>query len=189
MRKELISELKRAFTYLKDRTRIILLCLVLLVIGTMFYNIFKAAFFIVLLTAVAGVSKVYHRFFKSSVGVDFVLFSTIIVAIAYKNIMFTMITGWTSLIVADTLGSRFSHTSIISLIGLSAVAVISPLLSPLPIIYWAVLLTLIFQVIAAALYSIMGSGLDRLAVFLVTHALFNYFLIFSFAEEIILFIR
>jgi hypothetical protein len=186
MEKKTSSSLEKIFPLIKNRARMVVVFGILFVLTIMFSSYIKAGLFILLFIALSGVSKFYHKFFKSTIGVDLVFFTTMMIALAYNNILLTLIIAWPGLIIADSLGTKFSHTSVVSLIGLTIIALVAKLLMStlLPFIISAIILMVIYETITCVAYYFLGSSFDKIAVFLVSHLMFNLFLIFSFAQSL-----
>lgn len=180
--KQLNKKLKKTFEIITKYKSIILIFFILIFSSLVFTSI-RAIMFSMLFILLGSISKLYHRFFKSTLGIDLILFFTLLIHQNYHNFLLAFIVGWVSLIIADTLSLRFSYTSIISLIGLTAIIFISKFIT-LPIIFTLILLTIIYEIITVLLYYLMGSSLDKILMYLISHLIFNMFLIFSFAEKL-----
>ena len=168
----------------KHRARLILVSLILLAAFLVFSEYIKATVFVLIFIALSSVSKIYHRLFRSTLGIDLVFFSTVMTALVYKNILLSLIVAFPGLILADTVGTKFSPTSIVSLILLTVVSAAAKLLSGLPLIYAAIILLVIFEAGAWALYNLQGSSLDKVLLFVSSHFVFNMFMIFTFSETL-----
>ncbi len=184
MIKKVKKSLKKIFHVVKNKTRMLILFFILFVLGMIYSQYLKAVFFVILFILIAGVSKFYHRFFKSSLGIDLVFFLTIIISLAYKNIFFSLLVAWLGLIIADSLGHKFSYTSLVSLAGLTMIVLIARVL-PFTAIISAIILTLIFEIYSIIVYLILGSSFDRIILYLVSHLCFNLFLIFTISESLL----
>jgi hypothetical protein len=184
MEKKIIHYLKDAFLLVRNRARIILVFILLLAITLAYFRYLKAAIFVIVFIFLGGVSKIYHRFFRSTIGIDLVFFTTIMTAIAYRNPVLSLVVGWAGLVIADTIGTRFSYTSVVSLIGLTSVALVSGFIVFLPVIISGFILLVIFEIISVLLYVLLGSSYDKILLFLISHFLFNIFMILSFAGSL-----
>ena len=173
--------LEKLYPLIKNRARIIIILTLFLILTLFYYRFVKISIYVIAFIIVGGLSKFYHRFLKSTIGIDLVLFTTIMTALVYKSVILSLIVGWLGLVIADTIGSRFSYTSFVSLIGLASVSIVSQLIISLPIIAGAIILIIIFEIISAIFYVLMGSSPQKITVFLVSHLLFNVFMILNFA--------
>jgi hypothetical protein len=179
--------LEKIFIFIKDKKRLVLIALILLVLGFAFSQYVKTLIFVAIFIALGGISKFYHRFFKSTVGIDLILYTTLMAAIVYRNMFFSFAVGWVGLIIADSLGMKFSYTSIISLSGLTVVILMSRFFIGLPIIFSLILLTVIFEIVSILMYYFMGSSPQKILIFLISHLLFNLFMIFTFTETLVMY--
>ncbi|MBN2367531.1 hypothetical protein JXC34_00805 [Candidatus Woesearchaeota archaeon] len=172
--------LKKLFSEVKKRQRLIIISIIVLLL----FLAYSKFFIIVIFISLAGISKIYHRFFKSSIGIDLVFFTGIMASLVYSPVL-GLIVSWAGLIIADTLGSRFTHTSVMTLFGLTIVALLSKFFALLPIVTAAIMLTIIFEVLMVLLYHfVIGSSPQRIFLFISTHLCFNLLLIMNFAVSL-----
>ncbi len=181
--KALSDYLKKVFPVIKDRKKLIVIFLILVIFGITYSRYLKALFFLAIFIAAGGASKFYHRLFKTSVGIDLVFFTTIMISLVYKNLFFSLLNAWLGLIIADNFGQKLSYTSIVSLVGLSIIAIAAKFM-PFSFLISAIVLTIIFEIYSVISYNLLGSSLDKIAVYFATHFAFNIFLILSFAESL-----
>lgn len=174
------KHLKKIFSFLRARRRLILILLITLLFLFMYLKYLVIIIFILL----AGVSKFYHRFFKSSLGLSLVLFTTIMTMLIYNNLILGFIVAWLGLLLADFIGNKLSYTSLVSIFILSFIVLISSFFVNLPLITAYIVLTIIFEILSIILYYLMGSSPQKIIIYLVSHLLFNLFLILTFAEKI-----
>ena len=177
---DLNKELKSVFGHIMKRKKLILIGTISLLLLLLYSRLFIIIIFIFL----GGISKIYHRFFRSALGIDLVFFTTVMTALVYGRAL-ALVVAWAGLIIAEMLGSRFSYTSMVTLIGLTTIVFLAKFFAALPLVAAAILLTLIFEIIMAILYYfVIGSSLYRIYLFLSSHLAFNLFMIFSFAVKI-----
>ncbi len=182
MEKEIKKALNKIFSIFQNRLRFVLIMVILFLVVAFFMQYIKAIIIAIIFIILAGLSKFYHRFFKSSLGIDLVFFTTLMICLAYNNMFLSFLVGWLGLIIADTIGSRFSYTSVISLSALSIVILVSRFFSGIDIMLSAIILTIIYDSAAVFLYTLMGSTYNRIIVFLASHFFFNLFLIVNFSR-------
>ena len=181
--KRLRDYLKKAFPFVKDKTKLVVISVILIIFGILYSRFIWQIIFLAVFIALGGISKIYHRIFKSTIGIDLVFFTTIMLSLVYRNMFFSLINAWLGLIIADTVAQKFSYTSIVSLIGLTCIVLIARFL-PFSLILSAVILDIIFEIYSAISYALLGSPPDKIIIYFVTHFLFNMFLIFTFAESL-----
>ena len=174
------KHLKKIYSLLKKRQRLVLILLITLLILSMYLRYLIIIIFILL----AGLSKFYHRFFKSSLGISLVLFTTIMTMLVYKNIILGLTVAWLGLLLADFVGNKLSYTSLVSIFILSFIVLISQFFVNLPLITTYIILTIIFEILSIILYYLIGSSPQKIIIYLVSHLSFNLFLILTFAEKI-----
>ncbi|AJF61639.1 TPA: hypothetical protein HA239_03890 [Candidatus Woesearchaeota archaeon] len=173
-------DLKETFKKLKSRnTGVILLIFIIIVLMS---GVLRQIFFAAIFIAAAGLSKIYHRFFKSSLGIDLVLYTTLMVSFVYRDIILSLVVGWAGLVVADAVGQKFNYTSFVSVIGLTAVVLLSNLFIGLPLVTSLIALTIVYELIASSLYFMMGSSFARILTFAGSHLLFNLIIITSLTD-------
>jgi hypothetical protein len=183
MKRNLKNYLQESFSYVIGNKRFILVVALTFMLMVVYFSILKNILLIVFLIAIASVSKMYHRLFRSHLGIDLVFFSCIIAAYRFGTAT-GLFVGWTSLVAADLLAGRFSHTSLISLIGLGTISIITPLFSEIPFITAGIIITVIYEIIVLPLYFLLGSDLFKILTFLVSHLVFNVFVITNVAQLI-----
>ncbi len=179
------NSFEKAFSAIKGRKSIPMIFLIALFLCITYSRYIKTLAFVVLFIVIGGLSKFYHRLFRSTLGIDLVLFLTIMISLAYRNLLLSLFAGWLGLVAADTIGQKFSHMSLVSLVSLTIVALTSRLLLGLPTAMAAIVLTVAFEAVSAVFYYFMGSPPDKIALFLASHFIFNLFLILSFSGQLI----
>ncbi|MFH2019970.1 MAG: hypothetical protein ABIJ34_01020 [archaeon] len=169
---------------LKQNNKAILSGLVVLFVVMIYSSYLKSIIVSILFIFLSGISKIYHRYFKSTIGIDFICFLTLMISLVYNNILLSFLVGFAGLIIADVLGTRLSHTSLVSMIGITAIILASGLFNRFPLTLSLVVLTLAFEIISVIFYNLLGSSPDKIIIFFVTHFAFNMFLIFTFSGMI-----
>ncbi len=142
----------------------------------------RTTIFILVLIVIGSLSKIYHKFLKSKLGLDFILFPTLIVSLTYNNIILGFVVGIPSILIADYLANKLSHYTLVTLIGLCSVIILSKFFLTFPLVIALILLTLIFEIITVVFYYLMGSSLPQIILFFTSHLVFNLVLIFSFTN-------
>lgn len=178
---DLLKQLQKVFGFLKKHKKIILIILISLFVILMFFEQVKKIIFILIFIALSSVSKLYHKIFKSTIIIDVVLFTTLLVSLVYKNIFLGFVVGIPSLLLADYFGAKLSHYSLVSLIGLGIVILLSQFIGFLPLTISLIILTIIYELYACFLYYLLGSSPTQIIMFVVSHFISNMIMIFSFA--------
>jgi len=177
------ESLKSLYSHIKKNKKIVLLSFIILFLILTYSQYIKTLIVSIIFILFSSISKIYHKFFKSTIGIDLVLFLTLIISITYNQFLGFFV-GFSGLILADMIATKINYTSLISLIGLTMVILLSKFLINFPIIIGMIILTLIYELISVILYYLMGSSPQKIFIFLISHIIFNLFMILSFAETI-----
>jgi hypothetical protein len=178
--------LKTIYTYSKKNIKLVLITFILLFTFILLSEQVKVIFVTIIFIILASLSKIYHRFFKSTIGIDLILFLTLIISYRYNNPLLSFFVGYISLILADLIGSKISHTSVVSLISLTFVILLSRILFLFDLVPTFIFLTILFEIITIFLYKyVLSSSLPRILTYLFSHFIFNMILILNFTELII----
>lgn len=170
--------LKTLYNLIRKHKRIILITTILLFASLLLLDYVKAVFYSIIFIALSSVSKIYQRFFKSSIGIDLVLFSTLMISLIYQNIILTFLASYISLILADVIGTKLSHTSLVSLIGLTVIIFVSTINLGLGIMYSMIVLSILYSIITSLLYYYMlGSSPQRIGLYFGSQMIFNLIII------------
>ena len=129
------KKLKIVFDYLTKHKNITLLSLILILSLLFFSQYLKHVFISIIFILIAGISKVYQRFLKNTLGLNLILFPTLMIGLVYKNTILALSVGWISLILADYVAIKLSHTSLVSLFGITLIVFLSKLFYTFPIIF------------------------------------------------------
>jgi|APSaa5957512622_1039677.scaffolds.fasta_scaffold69443_2 hypothetical protein len=179
------NKLKLMFDFIKKHKRIILIITILLFTSLLLLDYVKAVFYSIIFIGISSVSKTYQRIIKSSIGIDLVLFSTLMISLAYHNIVLTFLVSYISLILADIIGTKLSHTSLVSLIGLTIIIFVSSFNFGLNIMYTMILLSLVYSIITSLLYYYMlGSSPQRISLYFFSQIIFNLIIIINLSIPI-----
>ena len=166
--------LRSGFSFLKKKHFLIIVLLLLIILLNL--NSIKPLIFAAAFIVISGFSKFYHRFFRSTLGVDTILYFSLIISLKYGP-MLGILVAWPSLFLADFIANRLSHTSIATLIGLTAVILAARIFTFTA--FSLVVLTLMYETIMVIQYYMLGSRLDKIGIFLISNLLFNLALISS----------
>jgi len=128
-------------------------------------------------------SLMYGRWFKPSIGVELIMLGTVTTGMIYGTIP-AIIVGWIALFFAEVLTNRFTYSTFISFIGLFVIALVIPLLQNLSITWVGILMTLLYDLIIAPGYLLMGSHPWKTIVFVTPHIIFNLW-VFVFVAPLV----
>lgn len=149
----------------------IIAVLILLVLLYLFRSFIAMVVVMATFILVGVVSMMYNRWIKISVGVELIMLGMVITAVVYGSIP-GMIVGFAALFFAEVITDRFTYSTFVSFIGIFAVTIVTPRLD-FSITWIGILMTLLYDVIIAPGYLLMGSSPWRTALFVVTHIIFN----------------
>ena len=176
--KNIDKPLQRLFNEIKKRKTLFLIILILLVLGLFFLSYVKNFLVVILFVVIGALSKIYHKFFKSSLSLDLVLFLTLITLFTY-NVLSAFIVAYLGLLGGDYLAGKLRHTSLISLFCLGTIIFIGSLFLGIPIKISLIILLIIYNIISAVIYYFLGSPIQRIITYLLSNFSFNLFLILS----------
>ncbi len=154
----------------------------LLLICLLFGQKFKPVTAILLLMLLATFSTFYYNYFHSPVNIELVKFSTILVASAYgafPGVIFGVIAS----IFSRIWGGRLDHRVFISLIGITTIAILAPMLS-FDILIAGIILTFIYHLITIPLSIALGDNPGFVITYALTNTAFNAIVFYSAAPFI-----
>jgi hypothetical protein len=176
--------LEFGFDSIMKNKKVLLIFIIVAVLAIKNLQHIRTAMFIIIFILLSGISKLYHQFFKSSIGIDLVFFTTVMTVLVYHNSALGLIVAWPGLIIADIAGKRFSYTSLVSLIALTIVALTGGFLI-FPITLSAFILIIIYETVSILFYYyVLGSSIEKIGIFLLSHFVFNAFLVLTFADSL-----
>ncbi|MCK4550375.1 MAG: hypothetical protein KAT91_00300 [Candidatus Aenigmarchaeota archaeon] len=157
------------------KTQNIKIALVLLAITSLIFTAYvKSLVFIIVFIVAAAASKLIQELFPFVVGLDFVLFVTVLSTMHYGWIV-----GATVGCVSSFVGSVYRirqqmDTAIIPLFGYIAIALITPYLLSLNLLFLGILCALIYATIMSLIFLHLRADIFNTATFFITTILFNY---------------
>jgi len=181
--KNIDKPLQRLFNEIKKRKRLFLVGLILLIFALIFSNHVKNFLIIILFVMISAISKLYHKFFKSSLSLDLVLFLSL-VTVFTMNSLSAFVVAWLGLLLGDYLAGKLRHTSLISLLCLSTIILVANLFTGLHLIFSFITLLIIYNIMSAIIYYFLGSSPQRILMYLISNLSFNLFLILTFGNMI-----
>ena len=181
--KNIDKPLQKVFKAIEKRKKLVLIGFIILILAVAYSsyvkNIIIMAFFIV----IAAVSKIYHKFFKSTLSLDLVLFTTL-VSVFTMGVLPAFVVAYLGRIGGDYLSGRLKHTTLISLFCLTLIILIANLFVDLPVMFSLIVILIIYNIISAVLYYFIGSSFQKILVYLISNLSINLFLIFTFGNMI-----
>src|SRR3989338_1614019 len=117
-------------------------------------------------------SLIYNRWIKLSLGAELVMLGTVVTGLVYGRWQ-ALIVGVVALFFAEVITDRFTYSTFVSFIGIFVVAMVAPMLQNVGITSAGILMTILYDVIIAPGYLLMGSSPLRTTLFVATHILFN----------------
>ena len=132
----------------------------------------KPFFFIAIFLLLSSVSLIYNRWLKTSLGIEFVMLSTVMTARVYGPIPGAIV-GFIGLTAAEIIGTGFNARTLISLGAIAIIGLITPFFSSLSILAAGMILTIIYDLMIIPFYQLAGSSPGRSALFVVTHIIWN----------------
>lgn len=157
------------------KTQNIKIALVLLAIASLIFTAHvKSLVFISIFIVVAAASKLIQEFFPFVVGLDFVLFVTVLSTMHYGWIVGAMV-GCISSFVGSVYRIRQQmDTAIVPLFGYIAIALIVPYLLSLNLLFLGILSALIYAIMMSLIFLHLRADIFNTATFFTTTILFNY---------------
>ncbi len=132
------------------------------------------AFFIFL----GVMSMMYNRWVKVSLGFELIMLGTVITGLVYGRVP-ALVVGAVALFFSEVITDRFTYSTFVSFIGISAVAMAVPLVAGISVAWAGIWMTLLYDAIIGPGYVLMGSSPWRTLLFVVTHIMFNIW-VFAF---------
>lgn len=148
---------------------VILAISIFLLLKDMIKNVFIISFLILL----GGVSKIYQRYFKVQIGIEFIMLATVISGYVYGSFVGAIV-GFFTFALATYFTGRFSHTLIISFILITLVGIAAPFFRNTSITVAGITLTLIYDIILIPVYIGWFRGrIPKIMLFAISHFVWN----------------
>jgi hypothetical protein len=132
---------------------------------------------------IGAASLFYHRFIKVSLGFELIMLVTVLAGFLY-GIPTALLTALAAMLLAFLLTGHFTQGSVVSFVGITAVALLTPFFKGFGISTAGIILTIIYDIIIAAGYIALGSRIERTALFVFTHIAFNVWVFIALAPGI-----
>ena len=158
----------------------------LVVIGIIFLVVFasliKQTLIISLLILLGGISKIYQRYFRAQVGIEFIMLATVVTGFVYGSIVGGIV-GFVTFSLATYFSGRFSHSLFPSFIMVTIVGMVSPLFNSVAVA--GIVLTIIYDILLAYIYIAWFRGrIHRVLLFTLTHFFWNLYVFTKIAPSL-----
>ncbi|MBN1503108.1 hypothetical protein JW930_06185 [Candidatus Woesearchaeota archaeon] len=163
----------------------ILISLLALVIILLLKRRLSSIFLVIILIFLASVSIYWKRFTRLSLGIELNSFVTIILSSTYTTI-FGLVIGVITVFIGYLLNRRVCMYMFIPMIGVSLIAFLSPLFSPLGITTAGIVLNLIYNGIIHFIYVVLlkNNFLNSILSFSINFLL-NIYLFYYIAPQLV----
>jgi len=125
--------------------------------------------------AIGAGSMLYNRWLKYSLGVELIMLGIVITGLVYGRIP-ALIVGWIALFIAMVITNSFMHSSFVSFVGIFVVVMAIPLFQGISVTWVGIWMTLLYDLVIAPGYLLMGSSPWRTLLFVGSHIIFNVWL-------------
>lgn len=156
---------------------ILMAALAALALIFLFGQSIKFMLIVTALIVAASLSTFYHNYLKSPVNLELIKFATILTAATY-GLIIGLTVAVISTIASKIISEKLDQTAIVSLLGITAVAIAASILSSWNIVTLGITLVLLYHLITAPLQMALGGTFAYGVVYVGSNVLFNV-LIFS----------
>ena len=171
--------------YLIQKKGIIAVILVVFLLLILFRNLFSEIIVITGLIIIGFCSLLYNRFIRVSLGIEFIMLSTVTAGVIYGPIA-AFITGGIALFAAEVFNQSFQHSTIVSFFGIAAVSIATPFFSPwLSIPALGMTMAILYNAIIFPGYILLGSQPWKCILFTATDLVFNAWVFIAIAPKLI----
>lgn len=158
--------------------------ILIIVLNTML-NLVKHVLIISFLILLGGISKIYQRYFRVQVGIEFIMLAAVVSGYIYGAFVGGVV-GFFTFSLATFFSGRFSHTLIISFILTTLVGMAASLFGNASITVVGITLTLIYNLILIPIYIGWFSGrVSRILLFSATHIFWNVWVFTTIAPYLV----
>ncbi|MBI4210150.1 MAG: hypothetical protein HY544_01410 [Candidatus Diapherotrites archaeon] len=167
-----LAESLRAYYF-----HILIAALAVLALIFLFGQSIKFMVIVTALVAIASLSTFYQNYIKSPINFELIKFATILTAATY-GLVTGLAVAVISTIASKVISEKLDQTAIVSLLGITAVAIAASMFSTWNIVTLGIVLTLSYHLITAPLQMALGGTFAYGAVYVGSNVLFNV-LVFS----------
>lgn len=154
-----------------------------IVIVVLFASIIKQTLIISLLILLGGISKIYQRYIKAQVGIEFIMLSTVVTGFIYGSFIGAIV-GFSTFSLATYFSGRFSHNLFPSFIMVTIVGMLSPLFNNVTTA--GIVQTLVYDIILGYIYLAWFRGrIHKILIFTFTHFLWNLYVFIKIAPILV----
>ena len=163
---------KIARNFLNNKTNLFLSVIFVLFI-VLFFTLIKNAFIIVFLIFISWILKFYERYVTLQIGVEFVMFTTILISYSYGPLIGAF-SGVAALFLSTSWGGRYTASVFIAFILIVFVSFLVVPLKFLGITTVGIILSILYDIILYFIYMNFLSGrMEKAIIFSVSHSIFN----------------
>lgn len=173
------SFVKPVIDWIFENRILSLIFLVSFIFILFFLNVFadfvKHTVILSFLILLGGISNIYQRYLREiHLGVEFMMLSTILAGYVYGPLVGGTV-GFLTFSLAMYFEGRFSHTLFVSFILMTLVGIGASFFTATSITVAGITLTILYDLIFAPVYiTLFRAKIPKLAVFIITHIIWNY---------------
>ncbi len=157
----------------------------LLLLLNMIAGLVKHVLIISFLILLGGVSKIYQRFFKVQLGIEFIMLTTVVSGYVYGPFVGAVV-GLFTFALSTYFSGFFSHTLALSFVLIAFVGFFSSFFEGTSIKTAGITLTLIYNLIFVPIYVVWFRGrLTRIFLFSITHIIWNIWVFSTIAPYLL----
>jgi len=161
------------------------LALVLFIILLVFFGQYiRFITTVVVLIAIGFASMLYNRVLRISLGVEFILLVTVLAGYKY-NPLVAFFVGAVALFSIEVFNSSFQHSTIVSFFGLGVVSLAIPLFADSSITVVGISMALLYNLVIAPGYFVLGSEPWKTVLFVVSDIIFNIWVFIVIAPRLV----
>jgi len=164
---------------------VVLAIIFIVVVVKMMMDLVKHTIVISFLILLGGVSKIYQRYFKVQVGIEFIMLTTVVSGYVYGAFVGAIV-GLFTFSLATYFSGRFSHNLVISFILMALVGIASSFFTNVSITTAGIVLTLVYNIILIPIYIGFFRGrFTRIFLFSATHIFWNLWVFTALAPYLV----
>ena len=151
----------------------------------LYFAFVKEAIILAAFIALGAISRLWQRFFPAPIGANLIMLFAVISGAGYGSFA-GMLVGIVSLIISSIMVQDDLATTAAPIFAMSVVGYLAGILSisASNISLWGLALTVLYDAVISVEHILLGRANINTVIFVVTHLVFNYFVFFTFAPEI-----
>jgi hypothetical protein len=164
---------------------VVLTVIFAVVVLKMMMDLVKHVVVISFLILLGGISKIYQRYFKVQIGIEFIMLATVVSGYVYGAFVGGIV-GLFTFSLATYFSGRFSHHLVISFVLMTLVGIASSFFTNVSVTAAGIILTLIYNLILIPIYIGFFSGrFTRIFLFSATHIFWNLWVFTALAPYLV----